>query len=183
MFLSQKPDSLVLGVQRPGVGGCKVQMVKSGNAVSSTREVQTEEKADSWMKKVESSSLLGQDVQQTQHPSCPNTLTSQAVHGEGVCTSSLPSHQSAPGHCQVSNNGRDPQCNKQAAAPSCQPTPEYQGAAVPAVSRASNGVRGKSVGAPGRGSKAGHHHHHHHHARRLVINLDDKNKFTEEVTV
>ena len=181
MFLSQKPDSLVLGVQRPGVGGCKVQMVKSGNAVSSTREVQTEEKADSWMKKVESSSLLGQDVQQTQHPSCPNTLTSQAVHGEGVCTSSLPSHQSAPGHCQVSNNGRDPQCNKQAAAPSCQPTPEYQGAAVPAVSRASNGVRGKSVGAPGRGSKAGHHHH--HHARRLVINLDDKNKFTEEVTV
>ena len=45
------------------------------------------------------------------------------------------------------------------------------------VGKATNGVRSKSEGGtPGRGGKAGH-------QRRLVINLDDKNKFTEEVTV
>ena len=179
----QKPDSLVLGVQKPGVGGCKVQ--KQLSAVSSTREVQTEEKADSWMREVESSSITGQDGHRSSHPGHANTRTSQAAQGPsgGFCTSSLPPNQQQATPCQGSNI-KGPPCKEPASAPSCQQPLECQagGRGGSVAKAAANGVRGKSeVGTPGRGSKTGHHHH--QHARRLVINLDDKNKFTEEVTV
>ena len=162
----QKPDSLVLGVQKPGVGGCKVQ--KQCKAVSSTREVQTEEKADAWMREVESSS--GQDGH------IANSRTSQAAQGPsgGVSTPILPPNQQQ-NPCQGSNIKGPPSCQQPL---EC----EAGGGRRGSLGKASaNGVRGKSEN-PARGGKPGHHHHH-QHARRLVINLDDKNKFTEEVTV
>ena len=175
---SQKPDSLVLGVQKPGVGGCRVQKLTGGNAVSTTREVQTEEKSETWMKEVESSSIPGEDVHRSRDPGCPNTLTSQAAEGPsgGACTSSLPPP------CQGSNMKASP-CREPASTPSCQQPPECEEAGTRgSVAKSVNGVRGRSEGGtPGRGrERQGHHHQ---HARRLVINLDDKNKFTEEVTV
>ena len=160
------------------MGGCtRVQKPTGGNAVSTTREVQTEEKADTWMKEVESSSIPGQDIHRSQNPGCPNIPTSEAVPGSSGsgCTSSFPPNQQ-PSHssCLGSNMNPAAPCKAPASATSCQQSSECEAPGTrSSVAKAANGVRGKSEG---RGSKAGH-------QRRLVINLDDKNKFTEEVTV
>ena len=159
----QKPDSLVLGVQKPGVGGSnggctRVKKVTSGNAVGTSREVQTEGKADTWMKEVESSSTPGKDVDPS--PTRTNIPTSEVqCSSKGGCTSSQRSNMKPGAGCKV-------------------PASECEAPGTRAsVGKATNGVRSKSEGGtPGRGGKAGH-------QRRLVINLDDKNKFTEEVTV
>ena len=153
----------------------RVQKPTSGNAVSSSREVQTEEKTDTWMKEVESSSIPSKDVDRS--PTRPNIPTSEVkCSSGGGCTSSLPPNRHPS--CQGSNMNPGAGCKVPASATSCQQPSECEAPGTRgSVAKGANGVRGKSEGgAPGRGSKAGH-------QRRLVINLDDKNKFTEEVTV
>ena len=131
--------------------------------MNTTREVQTEEKADSWMKEVESSSIPGQNLQ---HRSSNVQSREGAESSSGEC-SSLPSHHQPPSSCK----GLNIKC-KVLASSEC----EASGTRG-SVAKAANGVRGKSEGgSSARSGKAGH-------QRRLVINLDDKNKFTEEVTV
>ena len=164
--------------------------------LSTNREEQTDEKFDSRMKEVESNSSSGprQHGHSLNLGGCPNgQKTVQKNSSSAVCISSLPPSNLAPGHCQGSNS-KDPSTNKapslalsSSSSSSCQKQPpECQGGgSEPSKAISSNGVKGKGEG---KGAKGGHHHHHHHHhhhqhARRLVINLDDKNKFTEEVTV
>ena len=235
-FSSQKPDSLVLGVQKPGVGGAlgqsggqlgglgggqlgglggsqpedcaRFQNTRGHTTrdvffflpisfdMSTYREEQTDEKSNSRIKEVESNSSSGprQHGQSPNLGGCPNgQKTVQKNSSSAVCISSLPPSNLALGHCQGSNS-KDPSTNKapslalsSSSSSSCQKQPpECQGGGSEASKAiSSNGVKGKGEG---KGSKGGHHHHHHHHhhhqhARRLVINLDDKNKFTEEVTV
>ena len=157
--------------------------------LSTNREEHTDEKSNSRIKKVESNSSSGprQHGHSPNLGGCPNgQKIVQKNSSSAVCISSLPPSNIAPEHCQGSNS-KDPSTNKAPSlalsSSSCQKQPpECQGGGSEASKAiSSNGVKGKGEG---KGAKGGHHHHHHHqHARRLVINLDDKNKFTEEVTV
>ena len=163
--------------------------------MSTYREELTDEKSNSRIKEVESNSSSG--PRQHGHSSnlggCPNgQKTVQKNSSSAVCISGLPPSNFAPGHCQgsnskVSSTNKAPSLAPSSSSSSCQKQPpECQGGGSEASKAiSSNGVKGKGEG---KGAKGGHHHHHHHHhhhqhARRLVINLDDKNKFTEEVTV
>lgn len=142
-----KPDSLVLGVSRSVVSPQEkaVRAVHSCGAKSRviTKEVQTEEKVEEWMKGVSESSEV-----------CPHHLEQQE-------RAAAEKAEAEKAEAEKAASEKASELLKQDIAPK--------------PAKVKNGVKPRSDGTPGRVRG--------HHPRRLVINLDDKNKFTDEVTV
>ena len=182
----QKPDSLVLGVGRQGrLGGDEAGslrlMPQCRRSPGSTKEVQTEEKVEEWIKEV------------AQQPHGTHGPAPAVLAHSGCCHDGGHSGGQSGGHSgeQIQSNNEVIDCGKSGGKvgepntpKECDPPVGHNDAhtvlkkdnTCPQEQPKKNGVKSKCSSKPSvRGAG--------YHGRRLVINLDDKNKFTDEVTV